>query len=119
MDNSMNAIPALDLADLADKAGDAARLLKLLANERRLLLLCKLADAGEMSVGALAEAVGLSQSALSQHLALMRDQGLVAFRREGQTLHYSIADPAAARFLTTLKEIYCGAPSPALNREAP
>ncbi len=103
---------ATDFADLADKAGDAARLLKLLANERRLLLLCTLAGAGEMSVGALTAAVGVSQSALSQHLALMREQGLVSFRRDGQTLHYRIADPAAARFLTMLKDIYCRRPRP-------
>jgi DNA-binding transcriptional ArsR family regulator len=92
---------------LAEQAGEAARLMKLLANERRLLVLCKLAGAGEMTVGALANAVGLSQSALSQHLALMRAEGLVRFRREGQTLHYAIADPTAERLLTTLREIYC------------
>lgn len=92
---------------LAEQAGEAARLMKLLANERRLLVLCKLAGAGEMTVGALANAVGLSQSALSQHLALMRAEGLVRFRREGQTLHYAIADPTAERLLSTLREIYC------------
>ena len=81
--------------------------MKLLANERRLLLLCRLAGAGEMPVAALAEAVGLSQSALSQHLALMRAEGLVAFRRDGQTLYYRIDDPAAGQFLAMLKDIYC------------
>jgi DNA-binding transcriptional ArsR family regulator len=96
-----------DLSDLADRAGDAAGLLKLLANERRLLILCHLAGAGELSVGALAGRVGLSQSALSQHLALMREQDLVTFRRDGQTLHYAIRDPAAARLLAILKDIYC------------
>lgn len=97
-----------DLDDLAGKAGEAAGLLKLLANERRLLLLCKLAAEGEMTVGSLADAVGLSQSALSQHLALMRDQGLVSYRRDGQTLHYFIAEPAVASVLETLRDIYCG-----------
>lgn len=92
---------------LAEQAGEAARLMKLLANERRLLVLCKLAAAGEMTVGALASAVGLSQSALSQHLSLMRAEGLVRFRREGQALHYAIADPVAERLLATLREIYC------------
>lgn len=92
---------------LAEQAGAAARLMKLLANERRLLVLCKLAGAGEMTVGELAGAVGLSQSALSQHLALMRAEGLVGFRRQGQTLHYFIADPTAGRLLATLREIYC------------
>ncbi len=92
---------------LAEQAGAAARLMKLLANERRLLVLCKLAGAGEMTVGALATSVGLSQSALSQHLSLMRSEGLVRFRREGQTLHYAIADPSAERLLSTLRQIYC------------
>jgi DNA-binding transcriptional ArsR family regulator len=92
---------------LAEQAGEAARLMKLLANERRLLVLCKLAGAGEMTVGSLASAVGLSQSALSQHLSRMRGEGLVRFRRDGQTLHYSIADPMAERLLSTLREIYC------------
>jgi len=96
-----------DIDRLAEQAGAAARLMKLLANERRLLVLCKLASAGEMTVGALAASVGLSQSALSQHLSLMRAEGLVRFRREGQTLHYSIADPIAERLLSTLREIYC------------
>lgn len=92
---------------LAAQASEAAKLMKLLANERRLLVLCKLAGAGEMTVGALANAVGLSQSALSQHLSLMRAEGLVTFRREGQTLHYAIANPMAERLLSTLREIYC------------
>ena len=96
-----------EIDKLAEQAGAAARLMKLLANERRLLVLCKLAGAGEMTVGALATSVGLSQSALSQHLSLMRSEGLVRFRREGQTLHYAIADPSAERLLSTLRQIYC------------
>jgi len=95
------------MASLEAKAGSVARVLKMLANEKRLLILCRLAVAGEMSVAALASDVSLSQSALSQHLARMREQGLVAFRRESQTLHYSIADPQADRLLLALKEIYC------------
>ena len=97
----------LDTDKLAEQAAEAAKLMKLLANERRLLVLCKLAGAGEMTVGALARAVGLSQSALSQHLSLMRAEGLVSFRRQGQTLHYAIANPMAERLLSTLREIYC------------
>ena len=97
---------------LADRAAEASRLLKLLANERRLRLLCCLADGREMTVGALAAAVGLSQSALSQHLARMREQGLVAFRRDGHMVHYTVADPTVARFLATLKDIYCANPAP-------
>jgi DNA-binding transcriptional ArsR family regulator len=82
-------------------------LLKLLANENRLLILCRLVVADEMSVGELADAVELSQSALSQHLAKMREDGLVATRREGQTIFYRIVDPNAARLLALLKNIYC------------
>ncbi|HEY6024573.1 MAG TPA: metalloregulator ArsR/SmtB family transcription factor [Pseudolabrys sp.] len=92
---------------LERKASEAAGLLKLLANENRLLILCRLAVAGEISVGDLADAVDLSQSALSQHLAKMREDGLVATRREAQTVFYRIADPNAARLLALLKSIYC------------
>ena len=95
------------IADLAAKAAEAAGFLKLLANENRLLILCRLALAREFSVNDLAEAVGLSQSALSQHLAKMRDEGLLATRREAQTVFYRIADPNASRLLALLKSIYC------------
>ena len=97
---------ALDL--LAAQAASAARILKLLGNENRLLILCSLITHGEMKVGDLVKAVGLSQSALSQHLALMRSDDLVAFRRESQTLYYRISDLRAARILKLLKDIYCG-----------
>lgn len=90
------------------QAATAARMLKLLGNENRLLILCSLAARGEMKVGDIVEAVGLSQSALSQHLALLRADGLVAFRRELQTLYYRISDPRAARLLKLLKDMYCG-----------
>jgi DNA-binding transcriptional ArsR family regulator len=69
--------------------------------------LCRLAQAGEVSVSDLANAVGLSQSALSQHLAKMREEGLLATRREAQTVYYRIANPDAARLLSLLKNIYC------------
>lgn len=97
----------IGIAELERKAGEAAGLLKLLANENRLLVLCRLVIAGEMSVGDLAKAVDLSQSALSQHLGRMREDGLVATRREAQTVFYRIADPDAARVLALLKDIYC------------
>lgn len=97
-----------ELAGLTKQAAAAARLLKLLGSEGRLLTLCFLAARHEMTVGELVGAVGLSQSALSQHLAKLRYDGLVAFRRESQTLHYRIADPRAARILALLKKIYCG-----------
>jgi DNA-binding transcriptional ArsR family regulator len=95
------------IVELERKAAEAAALLKLLANENRLLILCRLAVAGEMSVGNLADAVDLSQSALSQHLAKMREDGLLATRREAQTVFYRIADPNVARLLALLKSIYC------------
>ncbi|WP_421723536.1 ArsR/SmtB family transcription factor [Bauldia sp.] len=107
MDNQLAPDPA-DIHVLTEQAGEAARMLKLLANERRLLVLCELARAGEMTVGNLATAVGLSQSALSQHLSLMRESGIVGYRRDGQTLHYTIADPTVSELLTTLRNIYCG-----------
>jgi DNA-binding transcriptional ArsR family regulator len=95
------------IAELERKAGEAAGLLKLLANENRLLILCRLALKGEMSVNDLAAAVKLSQSALSQHLAKMREEGLLATRREAQTVFYRIDNPDAARMLALLKNIYC------------
>ncbi len=93
---------------LAAQAATAAHMLKLLGNENRLLILCSLIARGEMKVGDLVKAVGLSQSALSQHLALLRADGLVTFRRELQTLYYRVSDDRAARILKLLKDIYCG-----------
>lgn len=97
----------LDLKTFEARAAEATRLLKALANEKRLMILCKLIETGEASVSRLGEAVNLSQSALSQHLARMREEGLVTFRREAQTLFYRIADPNVAALLATLKSIYC------------
>jgi DNA-binding transcriptional ArsR family regulator len=93
---------------LTKQAGDAAALLKLLGNENRLLILCFLAVRGEMTVGEIVDVVGLSQSALSQHLARLRGDGLVSFRRDSQTLYYRVADERALRVLQVLKDIYCG-----------
>jgi len=93
--------------DLKAKAGQVADVLRTLANDRRLLILCRLVGSGEATVGELAEDVGLSQSAMSQHLARMREEGLVAFRRESQTLWYRIADPRVEDLLATLHRLYC------------
>ncbi|WP_255568512.1 ArsR/SmtB family transcription factor [Neoroseomonas alba] len=98
------------VAALRDKAADAARLLALLGNENRLVLLCHLVQAGEMGVGALAEAVGLSQPALSQHLARLREDGLVATRRKAQTVHYRLADPRVAAVMLLLRDLFCSLP---------
>lgn len=102
----MTGHPHLDIARLEASAGAAARLLRALANERRLMILCQLTE-GERSVGELQPMVGVSQSALSQHLAVLRDEGLVATRRQGQTVWYRIDDPAAVRVVATLAEIFC------------
>jgi DNA-binding transcriptional ArsR family regulator len=90
------------------RAGEAAQLLRLLANERRLLVLCHLITAGEVTVGRLAELVGLSQPAISQHLARLRADGLVAPRRAATTIHYRVADPRVGRILETLRDMFCG-----------
>jgi DNA-binding transcriptional ArsR family regulator len=100
-------LPDQSLSQLTEKAAEAAGLLKSLANEKRLLILCHLISAGELTVGALVDAVGLSQSALSQHLARLRSDGLVTFRREAQTLYYRIANPSTARVIAVLRDIYC------------
>ena len=105
MEQSLKA--PLDPAVFEAHAGMVADLLKALGNTRRLMVMCKLAEHREMSVTALAAEVGLSQSALSQHLAKMRAEGLVAFRRDSQTLWYRIADPRCEALLATLHDLYC------------
>lgn len=94
-----------DTTDLEDSAQSAARLLKLLASEQRLLILCKLFE-GEASVGDLSSHAHLAPSATSQHLAKMRAEGLVTTRRDAQTIYYSLKDPAAIKVIQTLCEIY-------------
>ena len=103
--------PDFDLTAMQAHAGEAAKLLKALANERRLQVLCLLAD-GERSVGELNAHLDLSQSALSQHLALLREDGLVQTRREAQSIYYSLADGPAQRIINTLHSIYCAADAP-------
>lgn len=98
---------AMDLKTFETKAGDVAQMLKAMSNGWRLMVLCKLIEHGERSVGDLVNDVGLSQSALSQHLARLRDEGLVVFRRESQTLWYRIADPRTEALLATLYQLYC------------
>ena len=95
------------ISELEVSAAEAAGVLKSLSNEKRLMILCKLLEEGEMSVLPIAEAVGLGQSALSQHLARMRAEKIVDFRRDGQTLYYRIADPKVAQLLKSLKSIFC------------
>ena len=96
-----------DMKAMARKADLAADMLRALSHGARLRVLCELAD-GERSAGELVDASGLSQSALSQHLAKLREQELVATRREAQTIYYRIADAKALRILKLLNELYCG-----------
>lgn len=97
---------ARELAEMARHAEDAAVLLKALANEQRLLVLCSLVD-GPKSVGELNRCVDLSQSALSQHLAVLREAGVVSTRREAQTIYYSLGDGPAAGVMTALHAWFC------------
>ena len=87
-------------------SGEAASMMRALSHEARLRVLCELVD-GEKTAGDLVARSGLSQSALSQHLAKLRAEGLVATRREAQAIFYRLDDPKAARLLGVLYEIYC------------
>ena len=89
-------------------AADASRLLKALANEKRLMILCLLAD-GERTVGEIHAVLDLSQSALSQHLAVLREDGLVQTRREAQNVVYSLPQGPAQRIIDVLHGVYCAA----------
>ena len=106
-----------DLAVFEANATEVAGILRALANERRLMILCKLVEWGEAKVGTLAEAVGLSSSALSQHLAKMREEGIVAYRRESQTLWYRVADPRTEDLLGHLQRLYCP-PEPVTRKKS-
>jgi len=96
----------MNMQDLKASSAEAEDLLKALANSHRLMILCELKD-GERSVTALEWVVPLTQSALSQHLARLRDGGLVATRREAQTIYYSLADARVARIIEVLHELFC------------
>ncbi|MDG1417394.1 MAG: metalloregulator ArsR/SmtB family transcription factor [Maricaulis sp.] len=101
----------LDRAELEANASAAASLLRALSNETRLMILCQLVD-GELSVGQLLERINMSQSALSQHLARLRQEELVITRREAQSVIYSIGDPAAETIIKALAEIFCSEDTP-------
>jgi ArsR family transcriptional regulator len=98
----------IELRTMQAYAGEAVDLLRALSNEARLMVLCQL-DTGEKSVGELNALVGLSQSALSQHLAKLRAEGLVATRREAQTIFYRIADARVTKLVAALYDIFCKA----------
>ncbi len=96
----------MNLKKLAPKVAQAESFLKALANRHRLLILCEI-HKGEIPVSALQSVVGLSQSALSQHLARLREDGLVKTRRESQAIFYSLANPNVSRVISLLYELYC------------
>jgi DNA-binding transcriptional ArsR family regulator len=98
---------ASEMARFEDQAAMAASLMRALSNESRLLVLCHLAESGELSVGELVERIGLSQSALSQHLAKLREEELVTTRKAAQTVFYRICDPRAQQILALLHDLYC------------
>ena len=107
----MIALDKAEVEQLERNAESACALLKAMSNERRLMILCHLAT-GESSVGDLERRVGLSQSALSQHLAVLREKNLVATRREAQTIFYRLASPEAEAVMSTLWDLYCGGAAP-------
>jgi DNA-binding transcriptional ArsR family regulator len=96
-----------DLYKLAAQAAEAAHVLNLLGNEKRLLILCYLMAGKELKVGDIVSAVQISQSALSQHLTKLREAGIVTFRRDSQTLYYRISDPRVNKLIKLLKSLYC------------
>lgn len=101
-------------SEFAENAERAVQTLKALANQCRLLVLCYLIDAGELSVGELVNKVGISQSALSQHLAKLREDGLVTTRKESQTVYYRVCDPKAGQLIALLRDLFC----PELGRKS-
>lgn len=104
----MNAILDLDMDEMSRNAAQASRFLKTLANERRLMILCHLVE-GEKSVGELERLLGMRQPALSQQLTRLREERLVATRRESRTIYYRIASEEAMALLSKLHELFCGA----------
>jgi len=102
-----NVVSEARISQFREQARDAVGLLKAMANEPRLVVLCLLAERGEMSVGEIAREVALSQSALSQHLARLREQGLVETRKQAQTIFYRVCDPKSKALLDLLHDLFC------------
>lgn len=96
---------AMNLEGMKSCAPLALKLLKTMANEKRLFILCNLLD-GEVSVNELAERVTLSQSALSQHLAILRKEGYVSTRKESQTVYYSLQGDDTQQMMQLLQKLY-------------
>lgn len=104
--NKVLRISDIDMVQMQENSAQAVELLKNLANESRLQILCTLAGK-ELSVGELNDKIPLSQSALSQHLKRLRDDGLVTTRRESQTIYYALTKSHALKIIETLHDIYC------------
>jgi len=101
-------IPDITLPpEMEERASDASAFLKAISNETRLMLLCALID-GELSVGALEKHLNTRQATVSQHLARLKQDGLVQARRDGKTIYYSIADPYAVDVMRVLFDKFCG-----------
>lgn len=97
---------SIDIAEMRTNATQAAELLKAMSNENRLIILCYLGEK-ELSVSELNEYVDLSQSSLSQHLARLRNDGLVKTRREKQTIYYSVSNPSVVKLIGFLQSEFC------------
>ena len=109
-DNTIAPEDFQEFAELHDMASHAVELLKAMANEWRLMILCQLAE-GEKTVTELQNQLGLSQSALSQHLAVLRREKIVKARKEAQSVFYSLAGEEAPKVMETLHDVFCGASS--------
>ncbi|MEJ2603483.1 MAG: metalloregulator ArsR/SmtB family transcription factor [Gammaproteobacteria bacterium] len=96
-----------DFSAILEHAGEAAQLMKALSNENRLMILCSLSG-GEMTVGQLNEKIPMSQSGLSQQLGILRREGLVATRRDAQSIYYTLVPGPATEMIRLLHGIYCG-----------
>ena len=106
----------MNIQELMARSDEVAAILKAMSNGKRLMVLCELSK-GERSVSSLEARVPLSQSALSQHLAKLRQARLVATRREAQTIYYSLADPRVAHLMTALYGLFCSSGKPKRKKE--
>ncbi len=103
-----NIIEPEKMRDLEQNAARVSSILKAIGNDKRILLLCRIVEHGEMTAGSLVGVAGLSQSAMSQHLSKLRDEGIITYRRDGQTLWYRLADQNIKELIVTLHRLYCG-----------
>lgn len=114
----MDDLSTRDLAELSKSADRAADFLKALANRNRLTILCLLSQ-GERSVSDLEAFLGIRQPTLSQQLAVLREENLVATRRDGKAIYYRLASPEAKQVIDMLYELFCQQPNSAKRREMP